>query len=279
MRYTFDFYILVDPVNMSGSSKWTRIATDTLATAVTRQIAEAKSRGISWYVDVTDGLRNSTIAYVDEDKFDEFCETASRDVWKDSGTKAEERAAIRRNLEERRAFGWKPFDEEETGIHMKEGGVTRDGDKKLDGLAIRLSAGDNNLGSILRERLDKPLVDSNVKTAAAIGKPTMSYVPPAAFFAIGAAMEFGAVTKGYGRYNWRQTGTTASVFYDAMNRHLQDWFSGEDYASDSGLHHLAHLMAGAAIILDSIATERMKDDRQPLGLSRKASDKTNWSNG
>jgi len=108
-------------------------------------------------------------------------------------------------------------------------------------------------------------VDGNLKTLAALSKPKISDVPPVALFAIGGAMSDGA-TK-YGRYNWRATGTTASVFYDAMMRHLVDWYNGEEYAHDSGIHHLAHLMASCAIILDSQAQGCFNDDRYKVDCS------------
>jgi hypothetical protein len=104
-----------------------------------------------------------------------------------------------------------------------------------------------------------PLVDTNLKTAAAASKPRISDVPPVALFALGAAMSDGK--EKYGRYNWRETGSTSSVFYDAMQRHLNAWYSGEDYASDSKVHHLAHLMASCAILLDSQLHGSLNDDR------------------
>jgi hypothetical protein len=102
-------------------------------------------------------------------------------------------------------------------------------------------------------------VDKNLKTLAALNKPRISDVPPVALFAMGAAMSDGA--KKYGRFNWRDTGTTTSVFYDAMIRHLADWYNGEDYAHDSKIHHLAHVMASCAILLDSELQGSMNDDR------------------
>jgi hypothetical protein len=102
-------------------------------------------------------------------------------------------------------------------------------------------------------------VDSNLKTAAAAGKPKMSDVPPIALFALGAAMSDGA--RKYGTVNWRATGSTSSVFYDAMMRHLVAWYSGEDFAEDSGIHHLAHLMASCAILLDSSLHNKLNDNR------------------
>lgn len=116
-------------------------------------------------------------------------------------------------------------------------------------------------------------VDSNLKTAVALTKPRLSNIPTFTLFAMGAAMSDGA--KKYGRYNWRKTGSTVSVFYDAMNRHLQDWYTGEDFAKDSGIHHLAHLMADCAIMMDARNHPMMVDDREPV---RNATDETQWMN-
>ncbi len=102
-------------------------------------------------------------------------------------------------------------------------------------------------------------IDGNRKTAVACGKPSVAAVPPIGFFALGAAMKDGEGK--YGRFNWRSTGSTSSVFFDAMMRHLLAWWEGEDHASDSGVHHLGHLQAGAAILLDSELHGVLNDDR------------------
>jgi hypothetical protein len=106
---------------------------------------------------------------------------------------------------------------------------------------------------------EKQPVDSNLKTLAALNKPRLSDVPPVALFALGAAMSNGKDK--YGRFNWRETGTTSSVFYDAMQRHLAQWYSGEDFAEDSKVHHLAHIMASCAILMDSEYQNGLTDDR------------------
>jgi hypothetical protein len=69
----------------------------------------------------------------------------------------------------------------------------------------------------------------------------------------------------YGRSNWRATGVRASIYNDAILRHLAAWFEGEDIDPDSGLPHLAHLLASAAIIVDAIAAGKFRDDRMAAG--------------
>lgn len=119
----------------------------------------------------------------------------------------------------------------------------------------------------LRERFKKVVKEVevaetkvvNLKTIAGAGKPKTSPVPPIAILALGAAMQDGA--NKYGRFNWRTSEVTASVFFDAMMRHLLMWYAGEDKAPDSKVNHLAHLMAGAAILLDAMQTGVLIDDR------------------
>ena len=106
----------------------------------------------------------------------------------------------------------------------------------------------------------KTPVDNNLKTAAAMHKPRISAVPPIALMALGAAMQDGC--NKYGLFNWRDSSVTSTVFYDAIQRHLAAWYSGEDHAPDSGVHHLAHVMAGCAILLDAEFNGVNNDDRR-----------------
>lgn len=135
--------------------------------------------------------------------------------------------------------------------------------EETDGFHVKVNEGDTV------DRLHKAghsLPDDNPKTAAAAKKPRMAAVPPIAIMALGTAMQTGADK--YGLFNWRDTNVTATVFYNAMLRHLEQWYSGEQHASDTGVHHLAHLMAGAAIILDAEMNNVFIDDRpkgQTLG--------------
>ena len=69
----------------------------------------------------------------------------------------------------------------------------------------------------------------------------------------------------YGRSNFRAVGVKASIYYDACRRHLNKWFEGEEYDSDSGLPHLAHALACIAIIVDAEAAGKLTDDRNYKG--------------
>lgn len=100
------------------------------------------------------------------------------------------------------------------------------------------------------------------KRVAGSRKPGTWNVPDVATFHMAQAMDDGA--RKYGRFNWRRgSGVNLSVYINAMQRHLSAFKEGEDFASDSGVHHLAHLMAGAAILLDAGAHGKLIDDRGP----------------
>lgn len=65
----------------------------------------------------------------------------------------------------------------------------------------------------------------------------------------------------YGPYNWRTKHVRATVYITAARRHLLAWAAGEEYAADSGVHHLGHVMGCMAILLDAQATGALLDDR------------------
>mgnify|MGYP001616369773 FL=1 len=69
----------------------------------------------------------------------------------------------------------------------------------------------------------------------------------------------------YGRSNWRVKGIRMSIYVDALKRHINSLFEGEDLDPDSGLPHEAHILACAAIIVDARAAKNLTDDRQYPG--------------
>jgi hypothetical protein len=69
----------------------------------------------------------------------------------------------------------------------------------------------------------------------------------------------------YGRSNFRAIGVRASIYVDAVKRHVNAWFEGEDIDRDSGLPHMAHALACLAILVDADAAGVLNDDRQYPG--------------
>ena len=112
-----------------------------------------------------------------------------------------------------------------------------------------------------QQQMDNALPETkkNKKDAVGATKTPTSCIPSAGIFAMGAAMQDGG--NKYDPFNYRETQVTGSVFFNAMMRHLLDWWEGQDYADDSGVHHLGHLAAGCAIVLDGISNGNFVDDR------------------
>ena len=105
--------------------------------------------------------------------------------------------------------------------------------------------------------------DGNPKTQAARSKPSFHAVPASALLHLGAAMADGK--RKYGLTNWRSNNVAASVYYDAMIRHLLEWWDAKQQnADDSQVHHLGHVMACCAIILDAEASGNLIDDRPAI---------------
>lgn len=106
---------------------------------------------------------------------------------------------------------------------------------------------------------------TNPKDAIGIRKQPMSFVPPNVLQELGLAMMEGALK--YGPYNWRSAGVRYSVYYDAAQRHLMQWWEGEDKDPDSGLSHLIKAMACMVVLRDSIKAGNAVDDRPPQTIA------------
>jgi hypothetical protein len=72
----------------------------------------------------------------------------------------------------------------------------------------------------------------------------------------------------YSPFNYRESRIAASTYQDAMERHLQLWFDGEDNDDETGVSHLASVIASCALLMDAQATGKLDDDRQKTGLVR-----------
>lgn len=102
---------------------------------------------------------------------------------------------------------------------------------------------------------------TNPKDALGAEKAPLGLFPAAAMTHGSLAMLDGALK--YGRDNFRVAGVRSSIYVDAALRHLLAWNNGENCAPDSGVHHLGHVLACIAIILDAEAQGSLTDDRKP----------------
>lgn len=110
--------------------------------------------------------------------------------------------------------------------------------------------------------------DGNPKTAAGMKKPDLSVVPPVSLLHLATAMMNGA--EKYGPFNWRKLPISYRPYLAAAMRHLASCLDGEDFSVDTveagaPVHHLAHVMACCAIILDAIHQGTINDNRPAAG--------------
>lgn len=111
--------------------------------------------------------------------------------------------------------------------------------------------------------------DNNPKTVFGMAKTPMHLCPPA--LTKGAAEAFANGASKYGAYNWREKMISASVYYAACKRHLDDWWDrvdADDCAPDSKVHHVKHGAACLGMILDVMDSPMFNDDR-PIKVVRK----------
>jgi hypothetical protein len=109
----------------------------------------------------------------------------------------------------------------------------------------------------------------NPKDALGASKPDLSLIPPASLIYEALAMGDGAAK--YGAYNWRAKRVRARVYVAACMRHLGAWLDGEEVASDSGVHHLAHAKACLGILADAREGGWLEDDRPLKGPASRLS--------
>lgn len=107
----------------------------------------------------------------------------------------------------------------------------------------------------------------NPKDVVGSQKPALSLVPPVAM--IHEAMALRAGAEKYGRANWRHEKISATLYVDAMLRHIVAWLDGEECSHDTHppVHHLAHVRATSGIIIDAMENGCLVDDRPSPGAA------------
>jgi hypothetical protein len=103
----------------------------------------------------------------------------------------------------------------------------------------------------------------NPKDALGADKLPLHLWPPSAT-AVGCLGFLDGALK-YGRSNWRATRVLASVYVAALKRHSDAYYEGETLDPDTGIPHLAGVLASAAILVDAAAAGTLVDDRQYPG--------------
>lgn len=126
---------------------------------------------------------------------------------------------------------------------------------------------------MLSSKLKEGYVDNNPKTAIGASKCPLHLVPPVTSHYAALAFEDGA--RKYGPYNWREKTVSTSVYYGAAKRHLDAFWDGENESKDAHVHHLGHVIACCAIILDAMSIGKLNDDRPAAGAAGRLQEEYN----
>lgn len=91
-------------------------------------------------------------------------------------------------------------------------------------------------------------------------KVRMDLIPPEVLTAMAEVLTYGA--NKYDSHNWQMNGGLEwSRVYSALQRHLNDFWSGEEVDQESGLSHLAHAMCCIAFLNSYHIKDNGFDDR------------------
>jgi len=105
--------------------------------------------------------------------------------------------------------------------------------------------------------------DTNPKDSCGIRKVPIHNVPMHVISEVGLAMMEGH-RKGYRSHNYRVAGVRASVYVDAVWRHVfEQWWEGQDVDPDSMLSHITKGIASLIVLRDSMMMGNWIDDRPP----------------
>lgn len=103
--------------------------------------------------------------------------------------------------------------------------------------------------------------ETNPKDSVGVKKVPLHVVSAPVMMEVGLAMLEG--DRKYGGHNYRVAGVRASVYYDALMRHIMAWHEGEDIDIDSGLSHVTKALSTLFVLRDAMLNDMWTDDRPP----------------
>jgi hypothetical protein len=106
-------------------------------------------------------------------------------------------------------------------------------------------------------------IELNPKDVAARkeGKPQLSLVESALKAGVAYAMKDGV--EKYGLRNYLYKPIKIRTYTDALQRHIDCFLDGEEWAEDSGVHHLDHAVACLNVLMGALSHGVAIDDRFP----------------
>ncbi len=106
------------------------------------------------------------------------------------------------------------------------------------------------------------LPDNNPKTrAGGMNKVPLHLIPPAPKVYLAMALADGGFK--YRPFNYEVENISASVYYGAQQRHVDDWWTGANLSKDAKVKHLAAAIACLWLLLDAEVHGTLNDNRPP----------------
>lgn len=113
------------------------------------------------------------------------------------------------------------------------------------------------------EPMPKDIPPEDPKGEAGKTKDQLQLIPPVFNSQVAKALACGAAK--YGPWNWREHKVEMMTYLGAMKRHIDQVIEREDIDSESQAHHLGHVAAGCAIVLDAMQHGTLIDNRPTAG--------------
>jgi hypothetical protein len=101
-------------------------------------------------------------------------------------------------------------------------------------------------------------------------KPRWSLLPNGAVNQIIEVLEFGAAK--YAPDNWKKVDNGRQRYYDALMRHMEAWWNGEENDPESGLSHLAHAGCCLTFLIWIDRNEKKQQSEQSISRSGNTDD-------
>lgn len=114
------------------------------------------------------------------------------------------------------------------------------------------------MDTVLRAGYEVRITDPETGGQKGSKLPQLGAIEPMAILEVAKIAGFGA--QKYDRYNYLK-GYRWSLSYDALQRHLLLFWSGEDRDDESGLYHLGHAAWHCLALLSFTLFKRGTDDR------------------
>lgn len=92
------------------------------------------------------------------------------------------------------------------------------------------------------------------------GKPCMSDIPQLSLMSVAKVFNYGA--KKYSKFNY-SGGTDWLRYYDAAQRHMNAWMTGEDI-DESSFSHIDHSIASLMMLRENMHLNTGVDNRNPI---------------